>query len=100
MDMLSDVFPSACPHGLNESLKHVQRVVRAGGRLRVVLDAERRQRIHSEAFGGAVVEMDMRRTRPRRQAGKVDAEAMILRGDFDASCGKVLHGLIRAAMDA
>ena len=73
----------------HESMKVVEqvaRVVRAGRRFRMILDAEERQRAVAHAFVGVVVQIDMRDFDvARRKRIGIDAEAMILRGDLDLS---------------
>ena len=52
---------SSPAHEAHEPVEHVESVVRTGGRLGVVLDAEGAQPLDRQALGGPVVEVHVRR---------------------------------------
>src|SRR5262245_52471558 len=70
-------------HEPAEILEQVAAIVRAGGRLWVVLDAEDRHARVPHPFQRAVVEVDVRQFDVLRQAVDVHAEAVILGGYLD-----------------
>jgi len=65
----------------------------------VVLDAEEGQLFVAHAFVGVIVQIDVRDfdVAGGERFG-IDAEAVILRGDFDFFVKQVLNGMIRAVM--
>ena len=73
--------------------------MRSWARFRVVLHAEDRLGCVAKARERAVVEMDVRWFATRgAQARFVDAEAVVLAGDFNAASEEISHGLVRTAM--
>ncbi len=65
----------------------------------MVLNAKERQFFVAHAFVGVVVEIDVRDF--HIAGGKrfgIDAESVVLRGDFDFLGGQVLHGMIGTMM--
>ncbi len=65
----------------------------------MVLDAEERQRFVAHAFVGVVVEVDVCDFDVAGGEGfGIDAEAVILGGDFDFLILKILDGMIGAVM--
>ena len=53
----------------------------------------------AHAFQAVVVEVDMGYLHlPLRQAGDIDAEAVVLAGDFDMAGGQIFYRLVAAAM--
>src|SRR5262249_20994327 len=85
-------------HHRGEPVEEIERVVGAGGRLGVVLDAERATVPRGEPLARAVVEVDVRALDARGERREVDAEAVVLRRDLDAAGREILHRLVRAAM--
>ena len=73
--------------------------MRPGRRLRVILDAEQRERAVAHAFVRVVVQIYVRDFDvARRQRIRVDAEAVILRCDLDFLRAQILHRMVRAVM--
>ena len=65
----------------------------------MILDAEKRERAVAHAFVGVIVQIHVRDFDvARRERFRVDAEAVILRGDFDFLRAQILHRMIRAMM--
>ena len=65
----------------------------------MVLHAKKRQIFVPHALVGVVVKIDVRDFDvARRERFGINAEAMILRGDFDFLREQILHGMIRAVM--
>ena len=91
-------------HQVDEPVEEVRRVVRAGGRLRVVLDAERRPVEQLEPLDDIVVEADVADLGAAvRRLGhlverRVDREAVVVRGDLDLAGRAVLDRLVDAAV--
>src|SRR4051794_26354928 len=98
---------------LQEAVEEVEAVVRAGARLRVVLDRPAGDVEQREALDGAVVEVQVRQLRGAEvglppdglvgvdrllSAGAEHREAMVLRGDLDAAGLEVLHRVVAAAV--
>jgi hypothetical protein len=83
---------------LAESGEEVTAVERAGRGLGVVLDAEEGPVAVLEAFEGIVVEVPVGNFAGFGQGRGVDAEAVVLGGDFDAAGGFVADGVVAAAV--
>ncbi len=65
----------------------------------MILHAEERQRFVAHAIVGVVVEIDVGDFDVAGGEGfGIDAEAMILRGDFDFLVLQILHGMIGAVV--
>ena len=92
--------PSRAPRIIEtNSLEEIVAVVRSRARLRVVLHRDHRALLHPEALDGAVVQVPVR----HHDAGlleqlRVDAEAVVLRGDLDLPRLEVLDRVVRAAV--
>src|SRR5579885_795886 len=71
------------PHQLAELVEQVGAIVRAGGRLGVVLDAEQRPAAVAHPLQGAVVQVDVRRLQIGGQGVGGNREAVVLRRDLD-----------------
>ena len=75
------------------------RIVRAGGRFRVVLHTEERQRFVAQAFERLVVQVHMRQLDfVRVDRVGIDGEVMIVRRDLDFAGGIVAHRVVAAVM--
>jgi len=75
------------------------RIVRAWGGFGVVLDAEQGKFFVTHAFVGVVVKIDVSDFHVvGRQRFGIDAEAVILRGNFNFFGEQVLDRMIRAVM--
>src|SRR5580698_6179615 len=74
---------SARPHRVGEPIEEIKRIVRPGGRLRVVLHAERAEVGGGQPFARPVVQVDVGGADRRRQTLQVDAEAVVLGRDLD-----------------
>ena len=86
-------------HHVGELSEEIVRIVRSWRRFGMVLDAEKGQLFVAHAFVGVVVEIHVGNFNvARRERFGVDAEAVILGGDFDFLGEEVLHGMIRAVM--
>src|SRR5512135_2887638 len=85
-------------HQVDEALEEIVAVLRAGARLRVILDGEDRLARAAQTLVAAVEERGVRDLDIRRQALGQHAEAVILAGDLDLAGGEVLDGMIGAAM--
>ena len=86
-------------HHLDEDIEEIGRIVRSWARFRVVLHAEDRLGCVAKARERAVVEMDVRWLATcGAQARFVDAEAVVLAGDFNAASEEISHWLVRTAM--
>ena len=86
-------------HRVGELREEIARIVRAGGGFGVVLDAEQGHVFVAHAFVGVVVEVDVGDFDVARgQRFRIDAEAVILGGDFHFFGEQVLNGMIRAVM--
>ena len=70
-------------HRPHEPLEQVERVVRAGRRLRVVLHGEGPRAGGAEALDGAVVQVHVGDAAVSRQVAIVHREAVVLAGDLD-----------------
>src|SRR5258708_5179056 len=86
-------------HQFYEVVEQVVRIVRAGRSLGMVLDAEDGFAAMAEAFERVVIEIDVGEVDVVcvERLG-VDREAVVVRGDFDASGGLVEDGMVAAAM--
>src|SRR5665647_1122289 len=95
---------SALGHELDEAVEEVDRVVRTGGSLRVVLNREGRNIKAFQPLHHVVVEADMRDTHlPVSRVdialqGGVHGEAVVVRGDLDSARAPVQNRLVDAAM--
>src|SRR5260370_41333533 len=86
-------------HQIRELREQIMRIVRPGRRFRVVLHAEKRQRLVAHALIGVVVQIDVRDFDLAGWQGfRIDAKAVILHGDFDLFRYQVFHRSIRALM--
>src|SRR4051812_14051346 len=91
-------------HQLAEPVEQVLGIVRAGRRLRVVLDAERRDVQCRQPFYDIVVETNVADLDPAERGvgdlveGRVHGEPVGVRGDLDLARGRVLHRLVDAAV--
>src|SRR5260221_7427887 len=68
------------------------------GGLGMVLDAEGADAFGGEALARSVVQMNVRALHGIRERLEVDAEAMVLRRDLDATRREVFHRLVAAAV--
>ncbi len=85
-------------HG-DEIVEEVARVVRAGRRLGMILDAEKRERAVAHALVGVIVQIYVRDLDiARRQGIRIDAEAVVLRGNFHFLRQQVFHRMVRAVV--
>ena len=84
---------------LQEVAEQIERVVRAGGGLGVVLHGQDRLAAVAEAFQRLVVEVDVRELDVvlAERVG-VDGEAVVLRGDLDPAAAQVLDRMVAAAV--
>ena len=85
-------------HRLDELVEQVRGIVRSGPSFGVILDRIDRQARVPETFDSVVIQIDMRDLAIGRERISIHREAVILRGDFDAPRGQVLHGLIASVM--
>jgi hypothetical protein len=86
-------------HHFGELCEEVVGVVRSGRGFRVVLNAEKRQLFVAHALVGVVVEIDVGDCDVAGgERFGINAEAVILGGDFDFFGEEILHGMIRAVM--
>ncbi len=86
-------------HHVGELGEEVMRIMWAGGSFRVVLDAEERQVLVAHTFVGVVVQIQMRDFDiAGGQRFRIDAETMILGGDFHLIGKEVFHGMIGTVM--
>ncbi len=79
---------------VGEHLEQVPAVVGAGTGLGVVLHAERRHAEDTHPFVGEVVEVEVRDLDLAVEAGRVDAEVVVLTGDLDVAGGLVAHRMV------
>jgi len=87
------------PHHFHEGLEKIMRIVRAGGGFGVILNAEERQSFVAQAFVGVVVEIEVRDFDfAGGERVRVDAEAVILRSNFDFLREQILNGMIGAVV--
>ena len=103
-------FEAVCPSGgddhVPEAVEEVVGVVRAGGRLGVVLHREGRDVERPQALDDVVVEPDVAHLDAAVAVRAVelaldrglDGEAVVVRGDLDAAGGLVEHRLVDAAV--
>ena len=86
-------------HHVGELREQVVRIMGTGRGFGVVLHAEERQFFVAHAFVGVVVEIDVSDFHiAGRQRFGIDAESVILRGDFDFLGDQILHGMIGTMM--
>src|SRR5713226_1630904 len=86
-------------HQIRELREEIVRIVRAGRGFRVVLHAEEGQFLVAHALVGVIVQIDVRDFHiARRKRVRVDAEAVILGGDFYLFGQEIFHRMIRAVM--
>ena len=86
-------------HHVGELTEQVVRVVRPGRSFGMILHAEKRQRAVAHALVGVVVQIHVRDFDvARRQRIGVDAETVILRGDFDLAGQQIFYRMIRTVM--
>jgi hypothetical protein len=78
--------------------EEVFRVVRAGGGLRVILNAQHRGLSVAHAFDGAIIEVDVGDLNIARKARWIDRKTVILAGDGHLAVAQVFDGLVAAAM--
>src|SRR5438067_7782559 len=85
---------------LEEAVEQMLVVLRAGVRLRVVLDREDRQLAVRQALDRAVVQVDLadEEAGGRVDRRAVDLELVVLRGDVDAPAQKILDRVVGAVM--
>jgi hypothetical protein len=84
-------------HHRNETVKEVERVMGAGGVLRMILHGECREFFMPHALQAAVVQIYMGQLHlVRVQALQVHAKTMVLRSDFYTACFQVFHRLVGA----
>src|SRR5690606_8368900 len=96
---LSDLPGLALFDELVEVDKERVGVVRAGGGFRVVLHREDRQLLVAQALDGVIVEIDFRDDGVAGlEALGIRREAVVLRGDGDATGLEVLDRLVAAAV--
>ena len=81
-----------------ELIEQILAVVRAGGGLGVVLDAEDRQPLVPQALEGLVVQVDVAGLDVGGQRGRIDGEAVVLGGDLDLAGSLVADRVIGAAV--
>jgi len=93
--------PSGAPrtgeffHQVGELGEEVVRIVRAGRRFRMILHAEQGQILVAHAFVGVVVQVDVRDFDvARRERFRIDAETVILGGDFHLAGEQIFHRVI------
>src|SRR6266568_3625316 len=92
-------LPPAFRHHLGKPLKQVRRIVRAGRRLRVILDAEERQRLVPQALERLVVQVHVgERDCARLERIRIDRETVVLRRDFDLLRFQIQHRMVPAVM--
>jgi hypothetical protein len=86
-------------HHVGELGEEIVRIMRPGRSLGMVLNAEERQFFVAHAFVGVVVEIKVRDfdVAGRQRIG-IDAETVILGGDFDFLGQQVLHRVIGTMM--
>src|ERR1700722_20643351 len=85
-------------HG-DESVEKVAGVVRARRCFWMILHAEKRERAVAHAFVGVVVQIDVRDFDiARRERVGIDAEAVVLGGDFDLLRAQIFHRMVRTVM--
>src|SRR6516162_3258829 len=87
-------------HEPGKALEQIMAVVRAGARLRVVLDREDRLADHPQPLIGLVEERQVRRLDAVGQAFRVDDKTMVLAGDLDLASQQILDRMVGAAMAA
>lgn len=86
-------------HHVGELSEEIVGIMRARGGFRVVLNAEEREFFVAHAFVGMVVEIDVGDLHVARgERFGIDAEAVILGGDFDLLVKQVLYGMVRTVM--
>ncbi len=85
-------------HQASELLEQVAAVVRAGGGLGVVLDAEDGEAGVAESFEGLIVEIDVAGDDVGGECRGVDREAVVLGGDLDLAVPLVADRVIGTAM--
>src|SRR2546423_1016888 len=86
---------------LNERAEFVEqkgRVVRAGRRFGMILDAVDRLGFMAHAFDGLVIEVNAIDGDVIREGFGIDREAVVLRSDLDLAGFQIFDGLVRAAM--
>src|SRR5690349_3108519 len=94
-----DGFEGALLEEAAEAAEVVERVVRAGGGLGVVLDREGAEGGGGDALVGLVVPVDVRLGEAGAlERGDVDREAVVLRRDLDLAGRHVADGLVAAAV--
>ena len=64
----------------------------------MVLHSEHRQPAVAEPFDRVIVQIDMGHLNFGAEGIRVNGKSVILRGDFNPACGKILHGLISASV--
>src|SRR5438270_953713 len=87
-------------HQSTKAPEQVMAVLRAGARLRVVLDRKYWLPEHPQPFVGLVEEREVGRLDEPRKAFGVDDEAMVLTCDLDFAGAQILYRVIGAAMAA
>ena len=83
---------------LDEAVEEIVDVVRAGARLRVALEAERRSVHEAETLQAAVEEGHVGHFRVGGKGRRIDREAVVLARDQHASRFNVLHRMVRAVV--
>src|SRR5271168_2637216 len=87
-------------HQPGKALEQIMAIVRAGARLRVVLDRKDRLADHPQPFIGLVEEREMSRLDAFGQAFWVDDKPMVLAGDLDLAGLQILDRVISSAVTA
>src|SRR5690606_13453720 len=88
-------LPAALANEVGEALEQIVRILRSRRCFRVVLDREDRFAGERNAAIGAGEERDMRLHDALRQAGRVDRETGVPRGDLALARCVVLDGVVR-----
>ena len=86
-------------HHLDEPVKEIRGIVRAGRGLRVVLNGEERYLLVNKPFESAVIQIHVAQFNVRIvERLDVHAKPVILRSDFHLPCRQVFHRLVCAPM--